>query len=76
MDGGAYKSDDSSRSMHEVLIDERSMSIDDELDRQKLTFAIKGVLSNLTPREETVLRLRFGITEDLLDTKEEEDVNA
>ena len=77
LDGGAYKSDDSSRSMHEVLVDEKSMTIDEELDRQKLTFAIKDVLSDLTPREETVLRLRFGITEDLSScNKEVENVNA
>jgi len=77
LDGGAYKSDDSSRTMHEVLIDERSMSIDDQLDRQKLMYVIKDVLSNLTAREETVLRLRFGITEDLSQSKKgKTDVNA
>ena len=77
LDGGAYKTDDGARTMHEVLVDEKSMAIDDQLDRQKLTHVIKDVLSNLTPREETVLRLRFGITEDLTSNEEEEtDVNA
>jgi RNA polymerase primary sigma factor len=77
IDGGAYRSDDSSnRSMHEVLIDEKSLSIDDELDRQKLTSAIKDVLSDLSPREETVLRLRFGITENLVNYKESNNDNA
>ena len=62
--------------MHEVLVDEKSLSIDDELDRQKLTSAIKDVLSDLSPREETVLRLRFGITEDLRNYTERNDDNA
>ena len=46
IDGSAYKSDDSKRSMHDILVDD-------------------SVLSDLSPREEAVLRLRFGITEPL-----------
>jgi RNA polymerase primary sigma factor len=75
IDGSAYKTDSGSRSMHEVLVDDDAVSVEDQIDREQLIIAVKGVLSELTPREETVLRLRFGITEEL-DTKGENNVNA
>lgn len=75
LDGSAYKSDESGRSMHDILVDENAASPDEELDREKLLKAVREVLSELTPREETVLRLRFGITEDF-DTEEKVNVNA
>ena len=68
-DASAYNSDDSSRTMHEVLIDRSCEKVDDLLDSQKLSSAIKEALGNLTPREETVLRMRFGITEDVNEIK-------
>ena len=55
--------------MHEVLIDRSCEKVDDLLDSQKLSSAIKEALGNLTPREETVLRMRFGITEDVNEIK-------
>ena len=75
LDGSAYKSDDGGRSLHDVLVDESAAAPDEAIDREKLLKAVQSVLSDLTPREETVLRLRFGIAEDL-DTKEETNVNA
>ena len=75
IDGNAYKSDDGSRTMHDILVDESSPKPDEALDREKLMTAVRGVLSELTPREETVLRLRFGITE-TFDEKELNNVNA
>jgi len=72
IDGGAYKSSDGNRSMHEVLVDDRAISVEESIDKEKLIKAVRGVLSELSPREETVLRLRFGITEDL----EEENLNV
>ena len=72
IDGSAYKSSDGNRSMHEVLVDDRSISVEESIDKEKLIKAVRSVLSELTPREETVLRLRFGITEDL----EEENLNV
>jgi RNA polymerase primary sigma factor len=77
LDAGAYRSDDSSnRTMHEVLVDETSASVEEELDREKLSNAIRDVLSDLSPREETVLRLRFGITEENILNEEKSNVNA
>ncbi len=75
LDGSAYKSDDGGRSLHDVLVDESAAAPDEAIDREKLLKAVQSVLSDLTPREETVLRLRFGIAEDF-DTKEETNVNA
>lgn len=75
LDGNAYKSDDSSRSMHDVLVDETSPAPDELIDKEKLMAAVQNVLSELTPREETVLRLRFGISEDF-STGEKKNVNA
>lgn len=64
-DTSAYGSDESGRTMHEVLIDRSNEKVDEILDRQKLTEAIKEALSNLSPREEAVLRMRFGLAEDI-----------
>lgn len=70
IDGSAYKSDSGSRTMHDVLVDENSTSVEDKLDNEKLIAAVKEVLTDLTPREETVLRLRFGIVDDINVMKE------
>ena len=75
IDGSAYRSEDGSRSMHEILVDDQTESVEDTLDREKLIDAVRNVLSDLTPREETVLRLRFGITENL-EEPEVKNVNA
>jgi RNA polymerase primary sigma factor len=64
LDSSAYKNDDSNRNMHEVLVDNSIENIDNSLDRVKLVNVIKDALGDLTPREEIVLRLRFGISED------------
>jgi DNA-directed RNA polymerase sigma subunit (sigma70/sigma32) len=37
--------------------------INDNIDREKISAAIRRGLSKLTAREEKILRLRFGITE-------------
>lgn len=63
LDSSAYKGEDSKRTMHEVLIDNSIEDVDRNLDREKLIDAIRGALCDLTPREEAVLRLRFGISE-------------
>lgn len=63
LDSPAYKSDGSKRTMHEVLIDNTIDSLEQELDREKLVDAIRCAFKDLTPREEAVLRLRFGISE-------------
>jgi RNA polymerase primary sigma factor len=64
LEGAAFKSDrGSDRQLHEILLDENARDPGDEIDRQRLEEAIREALSDLSPREETVLRLRFGISE-------------
>ena len=78
LDGSAFKGDpDSDRAMHEVLIDENAPNPEEIIDREKLMVVVRKTLSELSPREETVLRLRFGITEkDLAINSGQEKTNA
>jgi RNA polymerase primary sigma factor len=78
LDGSAFKSDPGSdRNMHEVLIDENAPNPEEIIDREKLIDVVRKTLSELSPREEIVLRLRFGITEkDLAISTEKEKTNA
>jgi len=55
--------DGSSKTLRDMLPDS-SDSIDDVLDRQKIIAAIRKALGSLTPREEQIVRLRFGISEE------------
>ena len=64
LEGSAFKSDyGADRQLHEILIDKNTKDPGDEIDRHRLEGAIREALSDLSPREETVLRLRFGISE-------------
>lgn len=47
------------------MIEDDSDHVDDILDKQKILPIIRQALQSLTPREEKILRLRFGIYEDL-----------
>ena len=53
------------RRFEEIISDDSSASPDDLIDRQKTLKIIKKSLSKLSPREEKILRLRFGIYEDV-----------
>ena len=61
-------SDDSNRTIKDIIPDNSSESIDERLDRLKLKNLIQDSLKNLTKREEQVLRLRFGIDK-VIDTQ-------
>jgi len=63
LDASAYKNDDGKRTVHETLVDNSIETVDSEIDRERLIDIIRSALSDLTPREEAVLRLRFGISE-------------
>jgi DNA-directed RNA polymerase sigma subunit (sigma70/sigma32) len=52
-----------SKTLRDVLPDD-SESVDVVLDRQKIVAVLRQALSTLTPREERVVRLRFGISEE------------
>jgi RNA polymerase primary sigma factor len=56
-------SDESDRTLMETIVDDRSASIDEMLDRARVFDIVKRCMHLLSPREEQVLRLRFGITD-------------
>ena len=65
LDESAFQSDPSSgRKMHETMVDNSLPDPDEEIDKKRLVHVIREALTDLTPREETVLRLRFGISEE------------
>jgi RNA polymerase primary sigma factor len=55
--------DDSGKKISETIEDDRSASPDERLDYDKVFAAIKRCFTDLTPREEQVLRLRFGVSD-------------
>jgi RNA polymerase primary sigma factor len=50
--------------LEDLIPDEKSLSPSDSLLEKDLTLQIRKILSGLSPREEKILRLRFGIGED------------
>ena len=55
---------DDSGTLQDVIPDEDAAGPDEILDREKMSMAVRRGLKNLTSREEKIIRLRFGITED------------
>ena len=55
--------EDGSRTFGETIEDPDSVNMDDKLDQEKIISLIRSALDRLTPQEERVLRLRFGISE-------------
>ena len=51
------------RSLSEILTDDEALSVEDKIGEEQLVSAVKRALSRLTPREEKIMRLRFGIAE-------------
>jgi len=67
LDAKVGKSDDGGgRTLAEVIPEDKE-HLDDLLDREKLVHLVRGALSALSHREEKVLRLRFGLTEEPTD---------
>lgn len=62
----AKVSDDSNRTIGEMIPDESFEKMENEMDAAKLHAVIRETFSELTKREEQVLRLRFGI-DDVID---------
>ena len=56
--------EDGSRTFGETIEDTDAKDPSIGLDQEKMLSLIHGVLDSLSPQEERVLRLRFGITED------------
>jgi RNA polymerase primary sigma factor len=55
---------DDSGTLQDVIPDEETPGPDEILDREKMSLAVRRGLKNLTSREEKIIRLRFGITEE------------
>ena len=58
-----YSSGETGRTLAEVVPDENYVSPDEILDRQCVVNAVRQAFSSLTEREEKIMRLRFGITD-------------
>ena len=58
--------DGEGRIFAEVIADKDSEDMDEKIDRAKVIGKVKECLGRLSSREEKILRLRFGISEDLL----------
>ena len=64
LDAKVSRSDDGGgRTLAEVIPEDKE-HLDDLLDREKLVLIVRSALSGLSDREEKVLRLRFGLSED------------
>jgi RNA polymerase primary sigma factor len=54
------------RLFSETIPDQSAIDPGEMMDREKIACAIRDCIKRLSPREEKILRLRFGIIEDLL----------
>ena len=63
--------DEEERTLADLVTDPAAPSAIEKLYSEKLTDQTRGVLATLTPREETILRMRFGIDQSLEFTLEE-----
>ncbi len=70
LDSSAFSGDSEGPKLHETLADTNQTSLDDAIDHEKIVEIVRQALSTLTPREEKVIRLRFGISEDLQNDSE------
>jgi DNA-directed RNA polymerase sigma subunit (sigma70/sigma32) len=61
LDAPAYRSDDSGRSTLADVIPSGESSVEEKIDNQRLQSRINEVLSTLTEREKTIIKMRFGI---------------
>ena len=62
LDAHAFQNEESGRKVHEILPNDNAVDLDKKIDHERLLSVVHEALSNLTPREEAVLRMRFGIS--------------
>lgn len=58
-----YKSSEIGRTLSEIVPDDSYKMPDEALDEQKITEIVRASLASLTSREEKIMRMRFGISE-------------
>ncbi len=61
--------EEGSRTFGEMIEDTNAANVEDRIDQEKIVSLIRSALSRLTPQEEKVLRLRFGIDESATDLR-------
>lgn len=59
---------DGDRQLKDIIPDEESESPLDKINRSEMVALVAKVLETLTPREEKIIRMRFGLTEDPTDS--------
>jgi len=64
LNSSKYGNSEDSRTMSDVIEDESIEEAEEVIDRGRLLCAIRTSLDKLTVREEKIIRLRFGISED------------
>ena len=64
LDAPIKSEDGGTRTFGSVIPDNNHQSPEDKIDGELLVSLIQGALSKLSPQEERIIRLRFGITED------------
>jgi len=62
-------SEETEKTLHSYLKDENASSPLDAISQKELVAGIRSVIKTLSPRDEKILRLRFGISEDPKDHK-------
>ena len=62
LDAYAFHNEDSGRKVHEILPNDSGINLDEKIDHDRLLKVVQSALENLSPREEAVLRMRFGLT--------------
>jgi len=67
LDAGRVPGDPDSPSLGDSIADHNAEDPGESIDREKIIGIIRAALATLTPREEKVIRLRFGISEDPAD---------
>lgn len=63
--GNSSDGDSKKKSISDVIAFEEEESIDDVIDRKKMILLIKEAFNELSPREEMVLRMRFGLADNI-----------
>jgi RNA polymerase primary sigma factor len=67
LDAGRIPGDPDSPSLGDSLPDTNASDPSEMMDREKIMKVVRDALATLTPREEKVIRLRFGLVEDPTD---------
>ena len=62
-----FGDEEGGRSLKDIIPDDNAADVVQALDREKVSKVIRECLLKLSPREEKILRLRFGISEVLTD---------